>query len=193
MILITHLQCSMGFQASWIIGGLIFHCTSSELWDKETNKTPVIVTVLNCDMANCSPRSVAWRLGEESVTTWRAIGHTVISTWNLEMLKLSRRQSGQSNILQVVKTLGMMSWEDNNPLYWAGQLATNYWFVCVIVNKMFHYLVTIGGIHVRVYFNELTTLKTKGILCGFLSLRLTVNATLKGFLINMQYVLKSWS
>lgn len=47
--------------------------------------------------------------GEESVTTWGAIGHTVISTWNLEMLKLSRRQSGRSNILQVVKALGMMS------------------------------------------------------------------------------------
>ena len=116
----AHLQCSVGLQASWIIGGLTFHCTSTELWDKETNKTPVMITVLNCDMVNCSPWSVAWRLGEESVTTWEAIGHTVISTWNLEMLKLSRRQSGQSNILQVVKTLGMMSWEDNNPLYWAG-------------------------------------------------------------------------
>ena len=109
----AHLQCSMGLQASWIIGGLTFQRTITEVWDKDTNKTPVIVTVLISDMANCSLESAAWRLGDESVTTWGAIGHTVISAWNLEMLKLSRRQSGpkRSNILrQVVKTLGMILW-----------------------------------------------------------------------------------
>ena len=47
----THLQCSIGLQASWIIGGLTFQRTSTELCDKDTNKTPVIVTVLNSDMA----------------------------------------------------------------------------------------------------------------------------------------------
>ena len=51
------------------MGGLTFHLTSTELWDKDTNKTPVIVTVLNSDMANCSLQSAAWRLGDESVTT----------------------------------------------------------------------------------------------------------------------------
>ena len=110
----AHLQCSMGLQASWIIGGLTFQRTITEVWDKDTNKTPVIVTVLISDMANCSLESAAWRLGDESVTTWGAIGHTVISAWNLEMLKLSRRQSGPSGQIfldiWVAGTLGMILW-----------------------------------------------------------------------------------